>query len=54
MLSLIGFIALCYLFIKFFPHILEAVFKFSVIIIGIFVFYLLFGAVFLPFFAFFA
>ena len=35
MLEIIGFFTIAYLVIKFFPEILEAVFKFSVIIIGI-------------------
>lgn len=35
MLEIIGFFTIAYLVIKFFPEILEAVFKFSVIIIGL-------------------
>jgi hypothetical protein len=35
MLEIIGFFTIAYLVIKFFPEILEAVFKFSVIVIGI-------------------
>ena len=34
-LEVVGFFALAYLVIKFFPEILEAVFKFSVIVIGV-------------------
>jgi len=34
-LEVIGFFTIAYLVIKFFPEILEAVFKFSVIVIGI-------------------
>ncbi len=35
MLEIIGFFTIAYLVIKFFPEILEAVFKFSVIVIGV-------------------
>lgn len=38
MLEIIGFIALAYLFFKFFPTILEYIFKFAVICIGFWAF----------------
>jgi len=46
MLEIIGFFTIAYLVIKFFPEILEAVFKFSVIIIGISFFLILMALLF--------
>jgi len=43
MLELIGFCAIAYLVFKFAPAILDAGFKFSVIVIGFFFFILLLG-----------
>jgi hypothetical protein len=46
MLEIIGFFTIAYLVIKFFPEILEAVFKFSVIIIGLSFFLILMALLF--------
>ncbi len=46
MLEIIGFFTIAYLVIKFFPEILEAVFKFSVIIIGLSFFLILIALLF--------
>lgn len=46
MLEIIGFFTIAYLVIKFFPEILEAVFKFSVTIIGLSFFLILMALLF--------
>jgi hypothetical protein len=46
MLEIIGFFTIAYLVIKFFPEILEAVFKFSVIVIGLSFFLILIALLF--------
>jgi len=45
-LEVIGFFTVAYLVIKFFPEILEAVFKFSIVIIGVSFFLILIAVLF--------